>query len=61
MAQHSSKVIFDEVQIYPDLFNILRSVGDNDRQQKRQFILTGSSGIELVDESSRESWLAEPP
>ncbi|MCX6271973.1 MAG: ATP-binding protein [Bacteroidetes bacterium] len=43
MMQYSDKVIFDEVQKVPLLFNYLKIVVDNDRSNKGKFILTGSS------------------
>jgi uncharacterized protein len=50
--QHPSHVIFDEAQLYPTLFNTLRGVIDQDRQQKGRFILTGSSSPELLNNIS---------
>ncbi len=46
--QHPSHVIFDEAQIYPELFTVLRSVIDEDRSATGRFILTGSSSLELL-------------
>lgn len=43
-----SKVIFDEAQKLPVLFNILRSVIDEDRDKNGRFILTGSSNPSLL-------------
>jgi len=42
------KVIIDEAQQYPALFNVLRGVIDSNRQQKGRFIITGSSSPEIV-------------
>ncbi len=46
--EHPSHVIFDEAQLSPGLFSILRSVIDEKRQEKGRFILTGSSSPELL-------------
>ena len=45
---HPEKVIIDEAQQYPELFQILRSVIDIDRKNKGRFILTGSSSPEII-------------
>lgn len=41
-------VIIDEVQQYPELFRVLRSVIDNNRKLKGRFLLTGSSSPDIV-------------
>lgn len=46
--QHPSQIIFDEAQLCPELFSILRTVIDANREQKGRFILTGSSSPELL-------------
>lgn len=46
--QNPSELIIDEAQTYPTLFQVLRGVIDDKRQQKGRFILTGSSSPELV-------------
>lgn len=46
--QHPSHVIFDEAQLAPALFKVLRSVVDENRQEKGRFIITGSSSPELL-------------
>ena len=46
--QHPEHVIFDEAQLSPNLFAVLRSVVDENRQQKNRFIVTGSSSPELL-------------
>ena len=46
--QYPSDIIIDEAQTYPELFNVLRGVVDNDRDKKNRFILTGSSSPELT-------------
>lgn len=45
---HTSHVIIDEAQQYPELFQILRGVIDADRKTKGRFLLTGSSSPEIV-------------
>lgn len=50
--QYPEHVIFDEVQLSPQLFSTLRSVIDEKRQQKNRFILTGSSSPELLSRIS---------
>ncbi len=47
-ALNSAGVIIDEAQQYPELFQILRGVIDQDRQKKGRFILTGSSSPEIA-------------
>jgi len=42
------QVILDEVQMYPDILRELRSVIDENRDQKNRFILTGSSSPSLI-------------
>jgi uncharacterized protein len=46
--QHSTHVIFDEAQEYPELFRTLRGVVDQQREKKGRFIITGSSSPELL-------------
>lgn len=48
LKQHPAHVILDEAQLAPELFPLLRSVIDEDRQQKGRFIITGSSSPELI-------------
>lgn len=49
---NSSKTIcIDEIQTMPELFNVLRSVIDNDRRPGR-FILLGSASREIIQRSS---------
>lgn len=43
MEKHNNRVIFDEVQYVPDLFNRIKVLVDNDRMNYGKFILTGSS------------------
>ncbi|MCB1828420.1 MAG: ATP-binding protein, partial [Coxiellaceae bacterium] len=50
--QHPEQVIFDEAQILPELFPVLRGVIDERRAQKGRFIITGSSSPELLDNIS---------
>jgi hypothetical protein len=44
--------IIDEAQVYPKLFNVLRGVIDNNRQQKGRYIITGSSSPDLLKNTS---------
>lgn len=50
LNQFPQHIIFDEVQRFPELFNILRGVIDKNRQSKGRFIVTGSSSPELLNE-----------
>lgn len=43
-----SQIIIDEAQQFPQLFSVLRSIIDENRQLKGRFILTGSSSPEIV-------------
>ena len=52
LKQIPSDIIFDEAQIYPELFNVLRGVIDADRETKGRFIITGSSSTELLQNVS---------
>ena len=45
--ENPERVIFDEVQMEPELFAVLRSVIDQNRHQNGRFILSGSSSFEL--------------
>ena len=46
--QYPSHVIFDEAQLYPALFPLLRSIVDSNRTEYGRFIITGSSSPELL-------------
>src|SRR3990167_11075513 len=48
LKQYPAQVILDEAQLAPSLFPLLRSIIDNHREQKRRFIITGSSSPELI-------------
>jgi uncharacterized protein len=48
LKQTATNIIFDEAQLYPELFSVLRGVIDEQRNQKGRFILTGSSSPELL-------------
>lgn len=50
--QYPEHVIFDEAQFFPKLFNILRGVIDENRQQKGRYLITGSSSPELLKHAS---------
>lgn len=51
-ADHAERVILDEVQAQPKIFNILRGVIDKDRTRLGRFILTGSASFELLTQVS---------
>lgn len=46
--QYPRRLIIDEVQAYPELFNLLRSEIDKNRSEKGRYIITGSSSPELL-------------
>ena len=46
--RQSDKVIIDEAQQFPELFQVLRSVIDQDRNTTGRFVLTGSSSPDIV-------------
>lgn len=46
--QFPQDLIIDEAQLYPELFNVLRGVIDQQRDLKGRFIITGSSSSELL-------------
>ena len=48
MEQYDDKVIFDEVQKVPDLFNMLKIAVDKKRQQYGRYVVTGSSQFKFV-------------
>ncbi len=50
--QHPRQLIIDEAQILPELFNVLRGVIDAKREEKRRFIITGSSSMSLLTKIS---------
>ena len=56
LISHSDKlVVLDEIQRAPDLFTVLRSLIDKNRQQGRkgtQFLLLGSASMDLLRQSS---------
>ena len=43
MRRHADRVVFDEIQYVPEIFNYVKIAVDEDRQRKGKFILTGSS------------------
>ncbi len=47
-SRRNKKVIIDEAQQYPELFQVLRGVIDQDRKATGRFLLTGSSSPEIV-------------
>ena len=48
MARYNDKVIFDEAQTVPHLFNYVKMAVDNDRQNKGKYILSGSAQFTLL-------------
>ena len=48
LKQTPSNIIFDEAQLYPELFGVLRGAIDEQRDKKGRFIITGSSSTELL-------------
>ena len=52
LKQTPSNIIFDEAQIYPELFSVLRGAIDEQRDKKGRFIITGSSSTELLSNVS---------
>jgi predicted AAA+ superfamily ATPase len=48
LKQTPSNIIFDEAQLYPGLFSVLRGSIDEQRDKKGRFIITGSSSTELL-------------
>ena len=52
LKQNPSNIIFDEAQLYPELFAILRGAIDEQRDKKGRFIITGSSSPELLNNVS---------
>ncbi len=52
IASYPDKIIFDEVQKVPELFNYIKIAIDEDRNRKGKFILTGSSQFTLIKNAS---------
>jgi predicted AAA+ superfamily ATPase len=52
MASLEGKVIFDEVQFVPKLFNLVKIAIDEDRQNYGRFVLTGSSQFAYLKKAS---------
>lgn len=48
LQQHPENVIIDEAWLAPKLFEVLRSVIDDNREKNGRFLLTGSSSPELL-------------
>ena len=48
MRIYNDKIIFDEVQKAPEIFNYIKIAVDNDRANHGKFILTGSSQFSFV-------------
>ena len=52
LEQYNNKVIFDEVQKAPEIFNYIKIAVDNDRNNYGKFILTGSSQFTFMKKIS---------
>ncbi len=48
LEKYKNKVIFDEIQKVPQLFNYLKIAIDNDRQNYGKYIITGSSQFSFL-------------
>jgi predicted AAA+ superfamily ATPase len=46
--QHPKNLIIDEAQSYPEVFNILRGVIDENRNENGRFLITGSSSPDIL-------------
>jgi uncharacterized protein len=51
-SKNPSKIILDEAQRVPEVFNVLRGLIDAERKTNGRFIITGSSSSELLSEIS---------
>jgi predicted AAA+ superfamily ATPase len=51
-SDHRERVILDEAQTHPELFDLLRGVIDRDRGARGRFILTGSASFGLMSRVS---------
>ncbi len=47
-SRNDNYIIIDEAQQYPQIFSVLRSIIDNNRQTTGRFLLTGSSSPDIV-------------
>lgn len=52
MKRYCKKVIFDEVQLVPEIFSSIKILVDNDRQNYGNFVLTGSSQFSFLKSAS---------
>ncbi|MCH9614344.1 MAG: hypothetical protein SP1CHLAM54_16980 [Chlamydiia bacterium] len=52
MKKYQKRVIFDEVQNVPKIFNAIKIVVDEDRQNYGNFVLTGSSQFSFLKSAS---------
>ena len=52
IRRYQNKVIFDEVQKAPEIFNMIKVIVDRNREQKGQFILTGSNEFQVIKGAS---------
>lgn len=52
MSIYDNKVIFDEIQKVPKLFNYIKIAVDQDRENPGKFVLTGSSQFQFIQGGS---------
>lgn len=52
IERYNHKVIFDEVQLVPDIFSTIKMVVDQDRHNYGNFVLTGSSQFAFLKSAS---------
>lgn len=52
MKLYDNRVIFDEVQFVPEIFNLIKIAVDNDRDNTGKFLLTGSSQFSYLQKAS---------
>ena len=52
LNQYDNDVIFDEVQLVPELFSYIKIAVDNDRERYGKYILTGSSQFSYLKKAS---------
>jgi predicted AAA+ superfamily ATPase len=52
LKQHAELVIFDEVQYVPEIFNRIKILVDNNRQDYGRFVLTGSSQFKFLQHAT---------
>lgn len=48
LSEHPGRIIFDEAQLAPELFPVLRGFIDQSRRQMGRYVLTGSASFQLI-------------